>query len=61
MALAENVLEGEFTVGAQEHFYLETFSVIVYPGEDGELEVFSSTQNPAGVQVLIFLSFHSCT
>ncbi|XP_025104170.1 xanthine dehydrogenase/oxidase-like isoform X3 [Pomacea canaliculata] len=50
MALAENVLEGEFTVGAQEHFYLETFSVIVYPGEDGELEVFSSTQNPAGVQ-----------
>ena len=52
--LADNVIEGELSVGGQSHFYLETQCCIVVPrGEDGELEVFSSTQNPTGTQVKI--------
>ncbi|RZC35629.1 Ald Xan dh C, FAD binding 5, and/or CO deh flav C domain containing protein [Asbolus verrucosus] len=44
------VIEGECKTGAQEHFYLEPFSVIVVPKkEDGELEVHCTTQNPAFV------------
>ena len=36
----------------QEHFYLETQVTIVVPkGEDGEMELFVSTQNPTFTQV----------
>ena len=45
MATAEHILEGQMRVGGQEHFYLETSTCLVVPtGEDGEMEVFSSTQ-----------------
>ncbi|ELU10726.1 hypothetical protein CAPTEDRAFT_113030, partial [Capitella teleta] len=37
---------GEMRVGGQEHFYMETHSCIAIPkGEDGEVEIISSTQN----------------
>ena len=36
----------------QEHFYLETQATVAVPkGEDGEMELFVSTQNPTLTQV----------
>lgn len=47
-----NVLCGEVKIGSQEHFYMETQSCIVVPnGEENELEIISSSQNPTGIQV----------
>ncbi|WP_380178795.1 xanthine dehydrogenase molybdopterin binding subunit [Kalamiella sp. sgz302252] len=46
-------LQGEFHIGGQEHFYLETQIALVVPGEDRSLQVFSSTQNPTEVQKLV--------
>lgn len=41
------VFTGSARMGGQEHFYLETNACLVVPKpEDGELEIFSSTQNP---------------
>ena len=38
---------GVSRMGGQEHFYLETQACVVVPKpEDGEIEVFSCTQNP---------------
>ena len=51
LSSADHVIEGEMRLGGQEHFYLETQSCIAVPKEDGEMEVFSSTQSPANVQV----------
>lgn len=54
LAQAEHILEGEVHMGGQEHFYLETQACIAVPkNEDDELEVFSSTQNPAETQKLV--------
>lgn len=60
---------GEMYIGGQEHFYLETHCALAVPkGEDGEMELFVSTQNPMKTQVLLinlvpkrhlFLSFKS--
>lgn len=39
-------------IGGQEHFYLETHCTIAVPkGEEGELELFASTQNTMKTQV----------
>jgi xanthine dehydrogenase/oxidase len=44
---ADRVIEGVSRMGGQEHFYLETNAVVIVPkGEDGEVEVYSCTQNP---------------
>lgn len=51
MKSAPRTLEGEMHVGGQEHFYLETNAHIAIPkGEDGEMEIISSTQNPTESQ-----------
>lgn len=40
-------MSGTAYIGGQEHFYLETQAALVIPkAEDGEFEIFSSTQNP---------------
>lgn len=45
---ADHVFSGVASIGGQEHFYLETQAVVVIPkSEGGEMEVWSSTQNPA--------------
>jgi len=50
-AESDHVLEGEIRTGGQEHFYLETQVTIAVPkGEDGEMELFVSTQNPTFTQ-----------
>lgn len=44
---ADHVFHGVSRMGGQEHFYLETQACVAIPKpEDGEMEVWSSTQNP---------------
>ena len=44
---SDHVFSGVTRMGGQEHFYLETQACVVIPKpEDGEIEVFSCTQNP---------------
>ncbi|CAH2306016.1 aldehyde oxidase-like [Pelobates cultripes] len=51
---ADQVHEGEIFMGGQEHFYMETQSMRVVPkGEDREMDVYISTQDPTGVQEMI--------
>ncbi|XP_071503432.1 xanthine dehydrogenase/oxidase-like [Diadema antillarum] len=48
---SDHVIEGEMKVGGQEHFYLETQCAFAIPREDdGEVEIFSSTQHPTECQ-----------
>ncbi|XP_037751532.1 xanthine dehydrogenase/oxidase isoform X2 [Chelonia mydas] len=48
---SDHIVEGEIYIGGQEHFYLETHCTIAVPkGEDGEMELFVSTQNPMKTQ-----------
>lgn len=47
---APHRLSGTLRIGGQEHLYLETQGAICYPGEDGQLTVHSSTQNPTEIQ-----------
>jgi xanthine dehydrogenase/oxidase len=53
-AKADHIFEGVARMGGQEHFYLETHASVVVPKpEDGEIEVFSSTQNPTETQTIV--------
>ncbi|KAM9316879.1 xanthine dehydrogenase/oxidase [Gastrophryne carolinensis] len=48
---ADHIIEGEIYIGGQEHFYLETNCCVAVPkGEDGEMELFASTQNTTETQ-----------
>lgn len=48
------VLTGIARMGGQEHFYLETNACVCIPKpEDGEMEVYSSTQNPSETQAYV--------
>ncbi|MFN4149583.1 MAG: molybdopterin cofactor-binding domain-containing protein [Candidatus Sericytochromatia bacterium] len=47
--VAENILEGTFINGGQEHFYLESQASIAYPGENDTLVIHSSTQHPSEI------------
>lgn len=46
LARAPHRVSGAFHIGGQEHFYLETQTAMVIPGEDQQLQVFSSTRTP---------------
>ena len=47
-AKADHVFEGVSRMAGQEHFYLETQASVAVPKpEDGEMEIYSSTQNPS--------------
>lgn len=51
MKEADHVFTGVIRMGGQEHFYLETNACVAIPKpEDGEMEIWSSTQNPAETQ-----------
>ena len=51
---AEHVLEGEYRVGGQDHFYLETQASLAIPkGEDREMEIVSTTQAVSCVQMCV--------
>ena len=51
---SDHVFTGVARMGGQEHFYLETQACVVVPKpEDGEMEVYSSTQNPSETQAYV--------
>uniref|UniRef100_A0AAR2K4L4 Xanthine dehydrogenase/oxidase n=1 Tax=Pygocentrus nattereri TaxID=42514 RepID=A0AAR2K4L4_PYGNA len=51
---SDNILEGEIHIGGQDHFYLETNCTLAVPqGEDGEMELFVSTQSASKTQALV--------
>ncbi|KAJ6084107.1 hypothetical protein N7486_010907 [Penicillium sp. IBT 16267x] len=51
---ADHIFEGFSRMGGQEHFYLETQAcVCVWKPEDGEMEVWSGTQNPTETQTYV--------
>ncbi|TVY49646.1 Xanthine dehydrogenase, partial [Lachnellula occidentalis] len=51
---ADYVFSGVTRMAGQEHFYLETNACVAVPKpEDGEMEVFASTQNPTETQTYV--------
>uniref|UniRef100_A0A3Q2NRT4 Xanthine dehydrogenase n=1 Tax=Fundulus heteroclitus TaxID=8078 RepID=A0A3Q2NRT4_FUNHE len=48
-----NCLPGEIHIGGQEHFYLETNVTLAVPREDGEMELFISSQSPSDSQAFV--------
>ena len=57
MSSAHTVVEGEFEVGGQEHFYLEGQVAVAIPQEDG-MHVISSTQHPTEIQHKVAHALH---
>ncbi|KAJ3223048.1 hypothetical protein HK099_001575 [Clydaea vesicula] len=54
LSLATKFVSGKIRMSAQEHFYLETnVSLVVPKKEDGEIEVFASSQHPSECQHLV--------
>jgi len=58
LANAPSTLEGEFELGGQEHFYLETQAAWAERGEDDSMFVVSSTQHPSEVQTVVAHMLH---
>jgi len=50
---AANVLRGSLKTGAQEHWYLETQGALCVPGENREMTVYASSQNPTETQMVV--------
>ena len=50
IAGATHRIEGELRCGGQDHFYLESNIALAVPRDDGDLDVYSSTQHPSEVQ-----------
>ncbi len=50
MSKSNYTLSGNFEIGGQDHFYLETHIAMTFPGENDEYVVWSSTQHPTEVQ-----------
>ncbi len=53
LAGSKHRLEGEIVIRGQDHFYLESQACVVYPQEDGQVEVHSSAQHPTEVQHVV--------
>ncbi|NIB40945.1 xanthine dehydrogenase molybdopterin binding subunit [Pseudomaricurvus alkylphenolicus] len=53
IAKAAHVLEGEVQIGGQEHFYLEGQISTAEPTEDGGMTIYTSSQHPSEVQMLV--------
>lgn len=49
-AKADHVIEGVWRNLGQDHFYLESMAALVIPGEQNQLLVHSSSQNPSEIQ-----------
>jgi xanthine dehydrogenase large subunit len=52
-AHAPNEIEGTFLNNGQEQFYLESQACQAIPGEQGQLKLISSTQNPTETQAVV--------
>lgn len=59
---APHVLTGQFVSNGQEQFYFETQASLAIPGEERDMKVISSTQNPTETQAVVAealgISFH---
>ncbi|MCR9120664.1 MAG: xanthine dehydrogenase molybdopterin binding subunit [Phyllobacteriaceae bacterium] len=53
MANAKHRIKGRFTVGGQDHLYLEGHIAFAMPGEDDDVIVHSSTQHPTEAQHMV--------
>ena len=53
MDSAPHRLAGQFSLGGQEHFYLEGQIAYALPLEDGAIKVYCSTQHPSEMQALV--------
>jgi xanthine dehydrogenase large subunit len=53
LTASPQILEGEFSLAGQEHFYLEMQAASAEQGEDGSMFVMSSTQHPSEVQHIV--------
>ncbi len=53
IAAAPHRLSGKIAIGGQDHFYLEGQIALAVPKEDGDVHVWSSTQNPSEIQHLV--------
>ncbi len=58
LAAAPARVDGEFSFGGQEHFYLETHAAWAEAGEDGAVTVNSSTQHPSEIQAIVAEVLH---
>lgn len=53
MKNAPHRIKGVIEMAGQDHFYLESQACIVYPKEDGQIEIHISSQHPSEVQQLV--------
>ena len=53
-----HVLSGEFELGGQEHFYLESQAAWAERGDDDDMFVCSSTQHPSEIQAVVSHVLH---
>ncbi|MDB9804452.1 xanthine dehydrogenase molybdopterin binding subunit [bacterium] len=53
MEKAIHRIKGKFTVGGQDHLYLEGHIAFAIPGEDDDVTVHSSTQHPSEAQHMV--------
>lgn len=53
LAASPRRLKGSMAIGGQDHFYLESQIALAIPGEDEDMQVFSSTQHPSEVQHMV--------
>jgi len=53
MAAAPHVVKGRFSIGGQDHFYLEGQIAMAVPGEDEDVTINVSTQHPSEVQHMV--------
>ena len=53
MASAPRRVQGSIAIGGQDHFYLEGQIAFAVPGEDEDVTIYSSTQHPSEVQLMV--------
>ncbi len=53
LATSPHLLSGCLETGAQEHWYLETQSALAVPGEENEMLIYASSQNPSETQAIV--------
>ncbi|MGZ3653988.1 MAG: xanthine dehydrogenase molybdopterin binding subunit [Bdellovibrionota bacterium] len=53
LASTPHRLEGRAVIRGADHFYLESQVAVAYPGENGEIEIHSSSQHPTEVQHVV--------
>ncbi len=53
IAGAQRRVEGQISIGGQDHFYLEGQIAMAVPGEEDEVLIYSSTQHPSEIQHMV--------